>query len=198
MRDDQVRDAVLLAFQTQCPRPKAGEIAEWALLHPGFADDIREHAELMLEAVQRGPEAAEPSAALMERARTRALDAAAAARERSAAPASAISFADLMAAAETGIPRLARQLDIGRAVLTDLVQGRMRLPLKKRLAAALADQLRTTTEAVRGAASLAASSPSMGQAKARGAPAASPRSFEEIVREDPTMSAAGKSHWLED
>ena len=30
MRDNHTRDAVLLAFQKDCPRPQPNEIADWA------------------------------------------------------------------------------------------------------------------------------------------------------------------------
>lgn len=63
------------------------------------------------------------------------------------------TFKSLMAERGTTVPRLARDLDIGRAVLTDLVQGRMTIPLPARFAG--------------GASSVSTLTPGVGTSRAR-------------------------------
>lgn len=143
------------------------------------------------------PRRTSPSPALLERRRERTLAALAAARAGSAGRAAAATgFAGLLTAAGTSIPRLARDFGLGRAALTDLVQGRMTVPMPKRLVRALAGALATTADVVAEAARLAAASPQMGRARAHGSPAAAPRSFVEIVRDDPSMTPERKAFWL--
>ena len=191
------REEILFAFQVAAPRPTIEDVAAWIDRHPECADAIRGHAELLLEVARTADAAAEPSLELLERGRATARAVLADARTRRRDPAApAPTFAELLAAAGTSVPKLARALDIGRAVLTDLVQGRMRPPVPMRLVRALADGLRTTADVVTAAAVRAAASPQVGHAKARRAGGATARSFEEIVRGDPTMSAARKAFWL--
>lgn len=190
------RDEVLVAFHQKCPRPTAADVAAWADRHPALADDIRAHAEALLAGIQDRDLRPEPSPALLERTRARALDAVAAARAGAVAAAAAPRLADMMAAAGTDVPKLALALALalGRAPLVDLVQGRVRLPAPAALLDALAGALRATAADVDGATRRAA--PRMGPAKAKRAPSASRRPFADIVRDDPTMTAEQKRRWL--
>ena len=191
------RDEILVAFHRDCPRPTSDDIGAWVERHPDLADDVRIHAEALLAGIQDRHLRPEPSAGLIERTRSTSLGALDAARARAAVAAEPVPrFADLMAAAETDIPRLARTVDIGRAPLVDLVQGRVDLPLPAAFLAVLADALRTTVAAIDAAASGAGASPAMGYAKAEGTPTARRRAFVDIVRDDPTMSSEAKARWL--
>ena len=187
------RDAVLFAFGEACPRPSDAEVAAWAERHPELAEAIRDHAEA-LHAV--GDDDLEPSPALLLRGRGRALDILATARARAGATAPSVRFADLMAAAGVDLPRLSRTLDIGRAPLVDVVQGRMRLPAPRALVAAFARGLGTSLDVVAAAMASAAASPQMGPAKATNVPSAKPRSFAAIVRADASMTEERKAYWL--
>lgn len=188
------RDEILVAFHAACPRPTADDIAAWIGRHPDLADDLRAHAEALLADVQDEHLRPEPSDGLVERTRTTALDALASARARATEAKTALQFSDLMASAGTDVPRLARLLDLGRAPLVDLVQGRVVLPAPAALLAALADALRTTVAAVD--AATRAATPRMGPAKAEGSPSAPRRAFADIVRDDMTMPQASKARWL--
>lgn len=44
------RDEVLFAFHQACERPTAEQIIEWTQRYPPFADDIRDHAAVRLDA----------------------------------------------------------------------------------------------------------------------------------------------------
>lgn len=66
-----------------------------------------------------------------------------------------------------------------------------------RLAAALAEALSTTAEAIAAVAGRAAAHLQMGRAKAERAPNGRQRAFSDIVRDDPTMSVERKAFWLE-
>lgn len=188
------RDDVLVAFHAAHPRPTADHVADWTARHPDCADDLREHAEAMLAGIQEAGLRPEPSQALLARTRGAALDALEAARARAAAPAPAVTLPDLLAAADTDVPRLARALGFGRAPLVDLFQGRVVTPVPAALLAALADALRTTLEAVDAATRAAA--PRVGLAKAEAAPSAPRRPFADILRDDPSTPPDVKARWL--
>ena len=188
------RDAVLFRFQLDHARPRAEDVEDWVERHPEHADDIRGHAEQLLAMHQNPPEETEASPALVARARDRAL--AKLAAVRAAAVATRLDLAAMVAAAGTTVPALARALDIGRPTLTDVVQGRTAGPLGGRLVSALAAALGATADAVRAAAVLSAAAPRAGHARAGGTPTAVARRFDEVVRDDPTMTDERKAHWL--
>lgn len=187
------RDDVLVAFHAACPRPAAEHLATWIDRHPDLADDIRDHAEALLAAAQDRHLRPEPSEALLARTRSAAVDALEAARARATATVSAPGLEGLMASASTDVPRLARDLRLGRAPVVDLVQGRVVMPAPAALLAALADALRTTVAVVD--AATRATPPRMGPAKAERTPSAPRRAFADIVRDDPTMPEADKRLW---
>jgi len=188
------RDEILVDFHRDCPRPTDEDISVWVERHPDLADDIRVHAEALLAGIQERHLRPEPSEGLLERTRSTALDALEAARTKAVQSEPVPGLEGLMISAGTDVPRLARVLNLGRAPIVDLVQGRVVLPAPVALLAALADALRTTVAIVD--AATRAATPRMGPAKADGSPSALRRPFADIVREDPTMPQASKDLWL--
>jgi hypothetical protein len=93
------------------------------------------------------------------------------------------------------VPQLARQLDIARSVLADLVNGGMLAPVGKKLATALARQFEISIEALDQAVEFALASPRLGHAKADGAPTIIARPYDEVVRTS-NMAPERKAYWL--
>jgi hypothetical protein len=90
---------------------------------------------------------------------------------------------------------LARELNIARSVLADLVSGGMRAPVGKRLVDALTYALAITEDAFQAALQLAVRSPRLGHAKADGTPLIIARSYEEIIK-DSSMPPERQRYWL--
>jgi len=198
---DARRDEVLFAFHQQCERPTAEQIIRWTSRYPEFADDIREHAAIQRDwnAMEEGP-VLEPSAELLARGRSRALNAihnAQAAAQAETPPADESSFNVLMAASGATVPQLARDVDIERSVIADVTAGLVRPPLGQRLRQALAQALQTTAAAVDSAHRLACASPRLGHAKASRAPTVVTRSYEETIRAS-TMPPERQAYWLDE
>lgn len=198
MRNDiDQDDPVIEAFIAACPRPTAQDIIEWIERYPDRADDIRDAAEIALSLDAQYDANRVPSPELLKR-----IDEMCDATfgqywaEAQAERVKTATFRSLMADSGKGLPAVARELDIGRAALTDLVQGRMTVPLPARFAAALAEAFFTTAEVIAAAAGRAVAHPHMGRAKANAAPNGRQRTFADIVRDDPTMSAERKAFWL--
>lgn len=193
------RDEVLFAFHQQCERPTAEQIIRWTSRYPEFAGDIREHAAIRMEwNAMDAHEALEPSEALVARGRSRALNAvhtAQAAAKVESEVSDETSFEALLAARGTNVPQLARDIDIERSVLADVVTGRVRPPLGNRLQQALSDALRTTASMVNAALGHACAHPRLGQAKASHAPSVTSRSYEETIQAS-AMSPERKAYWL--
>jgi hypothetical protein len=191
-------DEVLFAFHQACANPSADDIVAWTSRYPQFAADIRAHAAILKDwAAHRNLPADEPSELMLTRARSRALDALynAEIALRSDASSSGQSFDQIMQARGTDVPQLARDLNIGRSVLADLVSGGMRAPVGKRLAVALMHALAITSDAFESALQAALRAPRLGHAKADRTPSIVPRSYVEII-EDSTMPPDRKRYWL--
>jgi hypothetical protein len=200
-RDDTRRDEVLFAFHRECERPSADEIIRWTTRYPEFAEDIREHAAILLDwDAMNAHEALEPSEELLARGRSRALNAVHNAQTSAAGQgegSAAASFDALLAARGTTVPALARHIEIERSVLADLVTGRVRPPIGGRLQAALADGLQATIAMVQEAVTYACAHPRLGQAKASKAPAIVTRSYEETIR-GAGMTPERQAYWLDE
>lgn len=194
MDDDRERVNAIVAFHEACPCPTPDEVAAWAARFPRWADDLRFHADAALDEARELRDGLEPSAELLMRTRTVALEILAAASGR-AAGARPLSLDGLAKRAGIDLPALARALSIGRALLVDLFQGRIAAPVPKALLSALADALRTSMDAV--AAAVENAQPRMGRAKAFSAPSARRRDLADAVRDDPGMTPGQKASWLE-
>ena len=141
------RDDVLFAFDNECQCPTAEQIIEWTRRYPQFADDIRDHAAVSLDtAAREGHPVEEPDENMLARGFSRVLNllydakVAAESNELSATVQSCEplqSFQQLMTARGKDVPKLARELDIQRGVLADLVSGRMLAPVGDRLCSAI-------------------------------------------------------------
>ncbi len=145
------RDEVLFAFHQDCERPTAEQILDWTRRYPQFADDIRAHAAVARDwAAMEGRPAELPDETLLARGFSRVLDALYNAETvvEAAAPATTpqASFHELMAARRTDVRALARELDIERGVIADLMSGRMRAPAGKRFASAVTAALSISPE----------------------------------------------------
>ena len=105
------------------------------------------------------------------------------------------SFQEMMAERRTDVPRLARELDIARSVLADLVNGGVLAPIGKRLVNAFTRALSITVEAFDAALQRSLNSPRLGHAKADGPPTITPRPYEEVIRSS-NMALDRKEYWL--
>lgn len=193
------RDNVLFAFHQECDRPTAEQIIEWTKRFPQYAEDIRAHAAVTWDwAMRKDSAAGELDQSLSARGYSQALnimfDETHSSRNITLP---CQNFQEMLAAAGRNIPDIARELDIARSVVADLVNGWMLVPVPERLAAALVSTLSTTRESFNSALEMAQQYPYLGHAKADKAPTITPRSGEQIIRES-DMSAERKRYWLEE
>ena len=199
--DKESRDEVLLAFQEACKRPTTEQIFDWAIRYPAYAEDIRAHAAVARDwAAREGAPVTEPDATMLARGRSRMLNAiydteVAAAAEVSAEP--CLSFKDMMSAKPITVAQLAREIDIPRCVLADLLNGGMRQPVGKKLVSALGPVFGVPPQAIYSAQRQALDAPRLGYAKADGAPTINPRSYEEVIRTS-GMTPEQIEFWLSD
>jgi transcriptional regulator with XRE-family HTH domain len=193
------RDEVLFAFQQACEQPTAQDILDWTQRFPQFADDIRAHAAIARDwAARRDFPVGEPDEDLLARGRSRVLNALYNAEMASKAVADpSKSFQQLMEKRGIDVPQLARELDIARSVLADLVNGGMLAPVGQKLLAALAGKLEASVEALEQAVQYALAAPRLGHAKADGAPTIIARPYDEVVRTS-NMVLERKAYWLSD
>jgi hypothetical protein len=195
---NDARDEVLFAFHQACEQPTTEDVVEWTRRYPQYADDIRAHAAVARDwAAREGLPFLEPDETLLARGHSRVLnalyDAEVAARTGGKA---CESFQQIMAARGTDVPRLARELNVARSVLADLVNGGVLAPVG-RLATALTRALDITAGAFDAALQLALNAPRLGHAKADGAPTIIPRPYEEVIRTS-NMSPERVEYWLSD
>jgi hypothetical protein len=192
------RDKVLFAFHQECGRPTAEEIIAWAKRFPQYAEDIRAHAAVAWDwAMQRGSPAEELDQSLCARGYSQALNIIF--NEEHSARNITVpcqSFQEMLAAAGKNVPDIARELDIARSVVADLVNGWM-VAVPERLADGLVPALATTRESFNSALQIAQQNPYLGHAKADKAPTVAPRSGEQIIRES-NMSPERKRYWLKE
>jgi hypothetical protein len=187
---------VLFAFHRECERPNARQIREWTERYPTFADDIRAHAAVSLDTAPAQMDAGmEPDATMLAQGRSRALNALHNARREAEKSASQMTWQQMLAARNTSVPQLARDIDIDREVLAELSAGRMRAPIGYRLTAALTSNLKVSSEWLGHAVSQLVASPRMSHAKADQAPVVHTRSYEEIILGS-AMSDDRKRYWL--
>ena len=193
------RDEVLFAFHRECTCPTVDQIIDWTQRYPEFADDIRAHAAIIRDwAADEGSDEEEVNELMLNRARSRALNAiyhAQVAAQLEASPDNELTFDQLLSAAGLSTPQLSRALDIGRDALSDLFRGRMRPPIGQRLVSALVEELVATEAQINRALAHALANPAIGQASAKQQPTVIQRSYEEIIRSS-TMSPERKSYWL--
>ncbi len=194
------RDEILTAFHRECENPSAEQIIEWTTRYPQFADDIIDHAALLKDAFAHVDDLVEePDEEMLARARSRMLDAlyraeiAAGRKEETAGRAQ--SFHEIVTSRGTDIRSLASDLDIGRSVLADLMNGAITPPIGGRLVAALTKALEITSVIFNGALRLSTEAPRLGHAKATEAPTIIRRPYEDVIR-DSSMSPERKRYWL--
>ena len=193
----EFRDQVLFAFQQACEHPTPEQIIEWTRRFPQLADDIRAHAAIAKDwEAREGFPDVKPDHDMLARGHSRVLNAlynaevaAKVAEERCR------SFQEIMAERGTDVPRLARDLDIARSVLADLVNGGVLAPIGKRLVNALTQALQITLQAFDGAVQRALHAPRIGHAKADGTPTIIPRPFDAVIRSS-SMTPERVQYWL--
>ncbi len=193
------RDEVLFAFHEACERPTAEQIVDWTEKYPDFADDIREHAELLLSwATQNEHLTEKPDEGMIARGWSRTLNAIyKAENEAEAAPEikSGETFSQLLDSRGLTIPALARQLEIDRLIVGELNAGRMRPPIGDRLVAALAEALKISSKHLAAAIQQSFASPVIGHAKAGQKPTVNAQTYDEVVLSS-AMSEEKKLYWL--
>lgn len=200
--NQQERDEVLIAFHEECDIPTRADVERWAVLHPQFAHDIREHAAVRLAMLADTIEAAaELDDDMIARAGSRVQAAmfAAEAGDRvvDATAAAGPTLNGMLKSAGLTQPELARRLPIKRVVVADLFAGRMR-DLRPRFSTAISRELGVSVAAFNVAHAHAARIPALGgRAKSVGQPVANQRSFEEIIRSS-GMSEEEIAYWLAD
>ena len=206
-RKTESRDEVLFAFHQACERPTSEQIIEWTQRHPQFAEDIRDHAAVSWDmAAQEALPKEEPSSTMLDRGFSRVLNMMfdadfVAASQESSEPAqtseSIQSFQKMMEAHGLTVPKLAREIDIERGVLADLVSGRMIAPIGNRFVLALTTALSISRQTFDAAVRLAQHSPILGHAKADAPPVIVPQTYESIIRES-SMTPERKQFWLDE
>lgn len=200
--NQQERDEVLIAFHEECDIPTRADVERWAVLHPKFAHDIREHAAVRLAMLADTMEAAvELDDDMIARAGSRVQAAmfAAEAGDRivDATAETGPTLNGMLKSAGLTQPELARRLPIKRVVVADLFAGRMR-DLRPRFSTAISRELGVSVAAFNVAHAHAARIPALGgRAKSVGQPVVNQRTFEEIIRSS-GMSEEEIAYWLAD
>lgn len=194
---ENMRDDVLFAFQEACEHPTAADIIEWTHRYPQYAEDIRAHAAIARDwESHKGAPIAEPDEIMLARGHSRILNALYNAEtDAKAAAEPGQSFQEIMTERGTDVPRLSKQLEIGRSVLADLVNGCIVAPVGKRLVDALTTALGISYQEFESALERAINSPRLGFAKADGTPMLKPQSYKDVIRSS-GMSTERIEYWL--
>lgn len=196
----QERDEVLIAFHEECDIPTRADVERWAQAHPGFAQDIREHAAVRLAMVAdliEQPAQLDDNMVARGRSRVQAAMFAAEAGDRvvEATAASGSTLNAMLKSAGLSQAELARRLPIKRVVVADLFAGRMS-DLRPRFSTAISRELGVSLAEFNVAHAHAARIPALGgRAKSVGQPVANQRTFEEIIRSS-GMSEEEIAYWL--
>jgi hypothetical protein len=194
------RDDVLLAFHQQYSRPTAEQIIEWTHRFPQFAEDIRAHAAVAWDwDTNDALLVAEPDESLLARGYSQALNAIYNADNSVPSDqnvAASQSFSQMIAACGKDVRQLARELEIERGVIADLVGGRMLPPIGERFVTAIVGALSQSKDAFCSALEFALHTPQqLGHAKADQMPTVIAQPYEEIIRRS-GMSDERKQYWL--
>ena len=195
------RDEVLFAFHEAFDQPTAQDIIEWVRRYPQFAEDIREHAAIAWDWATRAKGPEEPVDETMSaRGYSQALNiiySSELASASSEALPSKRTFQQMQEAIGKQTHEIARDLDISRAVLSDLFNGWMSPPIRKRVSDSLRLLFSATAEEFKFALDSALQAPRLGHAESTHTPVIVLRSCDEIIL-DSSMSAARKRYWLEE
>lgn len=193
----EARNDVLFALHEASSRPTAEQIIEWVERYPEFAEDIRAHAAVAREwDADAGLLNVEVDESLIAVAYSRALNVIY--NAQNSKDGTDRSFQDIMAARKMNVPQLARSIDIKRAIVGDLVSGRMRGPFKNIFINAIGAALGITGETFHAAHGIALAQPTLGHAKADHAPVVVVRTYEEIIRTCDELTDHEKRRWLEE
>ncbi len=195
---DAPRDEVLYAFDQTCPRPSAADIIEWCSRYPEFADDIREFAAVSRDISARDGDAEEVvDTRLLNRAFSQVLNLIYEAEHAPASTEHAESFQQLMQNIQMDVPSLAREMDIERSVLADLVGGRICPPVGARFGLALTRLLSVAQSKVDAAIEIALRGGGAVHAKSKCAPTSKARSYADVIRSS-SMPDERKRYWLDE
>lgn len=195
---DAPLDEVLYAFDQACPRPSAADIIEWCGRYPEFADDIREFAAVSRDISARDGDAEEVAdISLLNRAFSQVLNLIYEAEHAPASTEQAESFQQLMQNTQTDVPSLAREMNIERSVLADLVGGRICPPVGRRFGATLTRLLSVAQDRVDAAIEIALRGGGAVHAKSKCAPTSQARPYADVIRSS-SMSEDRKRYWLDE
>lgn len=199
------RDDVLFAFHEAYARPTARQIIEWTERYPQFADDIRAHAAVAYDwSAREGESQEEPNESDLANAFSRALSAlyegeVEADSKQVSAPTRTLweMLADCGKDLVSLQQEISKSVGVGieRSVLADLFNGAMLGPLSNRLENAVRNGLALTVGEFQSSLARTLTSPRIGFANARAAPAVNPRSCEDIIRSS-EMSDKQIRYWL--
>tara|TARA_R110002096_G_scaffold287906_2_gene481548 strand:+ start:383 stop:1084 length:702 start_codon:yes stop_codon:yes gene_type:complete len=213
------KSEVLYAFHLACETPTSKDIIEWTKRYPQYADDILEHAELLLAQKSRsqsGP--CQPDEEMLAKGRSEAMSAIYEAEQGASesfvdaesdtntsdgsgvtlGPSSAINFDLLLKNACKPIPTLARDIDIDRAVVAEVAAGRVRLPIGDRFLAAVASILGLQPDNIVAAIRQSLDRPRLGPAKARDRPVIESIPYRDVILGSVNMTPEQIQYWLDE
>lgn len=218
------KSEVLYAFHLACEYPTSKDIIAWTKQYPQYADDIREHAELLLaQRNQSRPELLKPDEEMLAKGRSEAMSAIYEAEQATAARtaaesntdcqngsdvndgeditpgiSSAIDFDLLLSNACKSIAMFARDIEIDRVVIAEVAAGRVRLPVGDRFVDAISSVLGLANDSVVSAIRQSSRRPRLGGAKARERPVLGTRPFKEVISDSKTMTSEQIQYWLDE
>ena len=213
------KSEILYAFHLACEYPTARDIITWTNQYPQYADDIREHAELLLAQKSRSQsEPLKPDEKMLAKGRSEAMSAIYEAEKTAGEsiddseieantadgsdsvpePASAVNFDLLLKNARKSIPTLARDIDIDRAVIAEVAAGRVRLPMGDRFLSAIASVLGLTPDNIVAAIQQSLHRPRLGPAKARDRPVIGSVPYRDVVSSSINMTPEQIQYWLDE
>jgi hypothetical protein len=192
------RDDILFAFHQECAVPTAEQIIDWCERYPQFANDIRDDAAISRDLAARSKkDKVSVSESMLNRGFSRVLNLL---FEADNAPAQAAdpkpqSFKEAATKCGVDVPKLASKLDIDRAVLAALFNGRMLAPAGKRLVTAVTQALQLPLSAFATLHREALANPRFGLAKSSETPSVKPETYEVIVQNS-AMTDERKRFWM--
>ncbi len=214
------KDEILYAFHLECENPTPKNIITWVKRYPQYADDIREHAELLLAQKSVSKlNILQPDEEMLVKGRSETMNAIyefeqkVARNEHDDAESesnkqndlsddinttSVVDFDLLLKNAGTSIAELARDINIERNVVAKVAAGRVCLPVGDRFLSAIASLLGLTKDMIVSAIQLSLQNPRFGHAKSRDKPEFQAVAYKDIVTNSTKMTPEQIQYWLDE